>query len=181
MKMKLTNLKLSAMLFAAALCLFTSTATTAQTTESETLPNFSVTALDGRTVTSNQLTTEGKWLLVYVEASCRTCDEFYDVFRLEQLGMDHGGKVVVVVGGAVHKEVERIAKRVPWIARGSWYADPAKQVAVSLQLTGAPVVSGIQDGKKVWDFSGLMADTKNLKSILDTWRTPLPSPQSPAN
>ena len=38
------------------------------------LPDFDLTAVDGRTVRSQDLERGGKWLLIYVQPNCRPCD-----------------------------------------------------------------------------------------------------------
>ena len=143
--------------------------------EVKPLPAFNVTALDGSTVASDKLATDSKWLLVYAEASCRTCEQLYDAFRQEESNTNQNVKVIVIVGGATIKEVERIAKRVSWIDHSSWYADPGKLSSSALRLKGTPVVHGIQDGKVMWDLSGVLPDAKTLESLLETWSAPSPA------
>src|SRR5687768_534340 len=67
--------------------------------ERKPLPAFPVVALDGNEIASDTLTSEGKWLLVYVQPRCAPCDT---LLRAIDAGHEPGvaGRMIVVVGGA---------------------------------------------------------------------------------
>lgn len=137
--------------------------------QSQPLPAFEVTSLDGRTVKSDELTPNEKWLLVYVQPHCRPCEGLLRTFDGKESGADHTGKVVVVVGGADADEARRMADAAPWLPASSWYADPQKKAAAAAKLRGSPVVMGILRQRVEWNLTGVLADAKSVKSILGTW------------
>lgn len=137
--------------------------------DSPPLPSFQVTNLDGQPVQSAQLSAKNQWLLVYVQPNCRPCAELFKAFQKKEAQPDLSDKVIVVVGGGTVEQAKALAQRTPWIPQASWYADPTKAAAPALKVKGAPVVFGVRQGNIEWDLSGVLADEKSLKSILDTW------------
>lgn len=133
------------------------------------LPDFELKALDGRTVRSRQLTTRKKWLLIYVEPGCRSCDDVFKVFHRETPLGELPQKVAVVVGGRTPEEIKRLAERNDWLPQGCWYADPTRRAAAALKRRGSPIVYGIRDGQIEWSLDGLVPDFEKLESILLTW------------
>ncbi len=138
--------------------------------EVKPLPDFIVTSLDGQTtVTSAQLAAApDRWLLIYLQPNCQPCREVLRV--LEKKDADYGRRVIVIVGGAATDgEVNTLVAKSPWIAADSWYRDDSKEVAAKLRLGGVPMIYGVHDAQMQWELTGVLADTKSLKSILTTW------------
>ena len=133
------------------------------------LPEFAVKTLDGEEVQSGELSTQQRWLLVYVRPNCAPCEDVFKVFR--QITSQSGvtGKVVVVVGGATLEEANGLAARVPWLPRQVWHVDVSKRAAAALSVKGAPTVYGVLQGKVEWDLKGATDGPRRLKSILQSW------------
>jgi len=133
------------------------------------LPDFEVTALDGRVVGSKHLSSSPKWLLIYVQPNCSPCKEVFRALERNESQPDLSGKIIVLVGGVDAEEAKRMARRWPSAPESSWYVDPLGRAAVELKLQGAPIVFGIHQDTIEWDLSGVPADSNTLKSILTTW------------
>ena len=133
------------------------------------LPEFRVSALDGRTVRSSDLAADENWLLIYIEPGCRPCDGVLKVFDRAAPVADVRRRVVVVVGGRTVEETKLLAERFRWLPEACWYADPARRAAQALKAGGAPVVYGVRGDQLEWTLNGTLSDAKKLESVLLTW------------
>ena len=133
------------------------------------LPDFALKALDGHAVRSRQLSTRGKWLLVYVEPGCRPCEEVFRVFNRETPLSGLSAKIAVVVGGRTPDEAKHIAEKYPWLPAECWYADAQRLAPAALKRRGSPVVYGIKAGNVEWSVDGSLSDPDKLESVLLTW------------
>ena len=151
----------------AALALTTPDVTRAAATRR--LPEFRVSALDGRSVRSTDLGGEENWLLIYIEPGCHPCEGALKVFERPTPLADVQKRVVVVVGGRTPAETKLLAERFRGLPEGCWYADPARRAAQALKASGAPVVYGLRGEQIEWTLNGTLSDEKKLESVLLTW------------
>ncbi len=133
------------------------------------LPAFSLTAADGKTVSSNQIHLPKHWLLIYVHQNSN-----YSVAVLNSLKGEKpdnlGQKMIVVVGGASAKDIQGMAKKYPHMALVTWYADPTRDAFRAMGLRGSPTVLGIEQDTVKWALVGTLPNREHLKSILKTWK-----------
>lgn len=138
--------------------------------EQRPLPAFVLSAADGTEAPSAAMVREGKWLLVYVTPSCRTCEGLLrDMARWESAALP--GATVIVVGGAPHAAAQAfVTKAVPeGLAAATWYADAQGQARDALRLQGAPVVIGLRGESIQWAIAGVLNNPRTLESALRSW------------
>lgn len=140
------------------------------------LPDFPLTALDGRTLDCSELPSHGRWLLVYVMPASRPSRTFLGVLKKQQR-LDVA-RIVVVVGGTTDA-ARAVAEGCPNLAGASWYADVEGEAFARLGLLGVPTVLGLRGRTAEWKLDGTLPDTE-LRSVLVSWlgadASPLPQP-----
>jgi hypothetical protein len=132
------------------------------------LPDFELTTLDGRSIRTQELASNGKWLLIYVQPNCRPCDVLLKLITEPEFSA-LAGRLVIVVGGASADEAGAMAGRFPGLAGAAWYADPPKTASVQMKATGAPVAFGVLQATIVWNLNGVLPESVRMKSILKSW------------
>lgn len=143
-------------------------ARTAIATEPMPLPDFELTALDGRSIRTQELASNGKWLLIYVQPNCRPCDVLLKLVTEPEFSA-LAGRLVIVVGGASAGEAASMAARFPDLAGAGWYAHRMKMASVQMKAAGSPVAFGILQSTVVWNLNGVLPDPVRMKSILKSW------------
>jgi hypothetical protein len=131
-------------------------------------PDFSLTALDGKSVKSNQLHLPNRWLLIYVSANSAHSDTVLNVLKEER--PSSLGQIIVVVGGVPVNDVRTMAQQYPHLASVTWYADTKKLAFKAMELVAIPVVLGVKEDTVQWSLTGTLANPDRLKSILKTWK-----------
>jgi len=132
------------------------------------LPEFELTKLDGTVIHSSaELPSEGKWLLVYVQANCRPCDRLLDLVKQDE-HPELPWKMVIVAGGD-RASANGIRDKRADLADAQWYADPSRQAWWALRMSGAPMVFGVRDKTIQWSLSGILKSDNDVKSILASW------------
>lgn len=137
--------------------------------DDESLPSFTVRTATGETVASNALTTESKWLLIYVAPGCRPCDTLMHAMpRWTSQALLN--RVVLVVGGPAEKAAEWIAAGLPAeLSTMRWYVDAGREARTALGLQGAPVFIGVKDGQVEWQVAGVLGDPAAIESVVRSW------------
>lgn len=131
------------------------------------LPVFNVQRMDGSAAKSSDWTLQGKWLLIY---AARGSDGL--LRRLTQPEYPQLASRTIIVGGGMQLEgAQGFQKKFPDLAAAAWYVDTSGSASNALNLHGAPVILGIQDGVVHWRINGLPADRKLMHSLLTTWLT----------
>jgi len=139
--------------------------------ERRPLPDFTVAALDGSSVTSADVVLKGRWLLVYVQTSCAPCDA---LFRLIDSAAatdppPSPSHMVIVVGGVDGPTAAKLASNFSDLAGATWYADPSLALRQALDVSLAPVVFGLRDNRLDWSILGVQPDARSVKSALTSW------------
>jgi hypothetical protein len=131
------------------------------------LPDVQLTAVDGSTVKTAGLPSQGNWILIYVQPRNQFSDNLLRLLKREQYPTlaEH---TVIVVGGSVD-DLKGVQSRYPDLATASWYADTNKSAFTTLKLSGAPTILGIKQKTIAWSLSGVLKDVNVSKSILNTW------------
>jgi hypothetical protein len=133
------------------------------------LPSFQVQTRDKRPVSSADIAPEQKWLLVYVSPNCRSCETLVRALPKWQSAALLARTVLVVGGptGEASAWVDRmIAPELPTLI---WYADPQGAAHAALELTGAPVLLGIERGEVQWQLGGVLNSPAALESVVRSW------------
>ena len=132
------------------------------------LADFELTKLDGTVIHSSaELPSDGKWLLVYVQANCRPCDRLLNLVKQDE-HPELPWKMVIIAGGARAVASGMRQKRAD-LDGAQWYADESRQAWVSLRMSGAPMVFGVRDKTIQWSLSGVLKSDGDVKSILASW------------
>lgn len=134
------------------------------------LPELMLETLDGAAVLgSAEFPTHGKWLIVYVQSSCRPCDTLLNSVKIKD-DPPVPANMVIVVGGDAN-EARAIRNRVPDLAGAHWYTDHPHNAWGALNMTGVPMVFGVKDRTIQWSLKGMPPAGGNLRSILGSWVT----------
>ena len=135
--------------------------------ERKPLPDFQVTALDGTSIKSADLVKQGKWLLIYVQAPCTSCDSMLKAVDATA-HPDLPERVAIIVGGTDAPRAASIVSSYPDLAAATWYADPPAAARTALSLPGAPAVLGLKNGELVWSLLGV-PDVESVRSAMASW------------
>ena len=137
--------------------------------EQRPLPAFTVVAPGGAAAPSQQLSTEQRWLLLYVTPGCRSCDQLLASLK-EWHTPQLAARTVVVVRATPADAAEYIASHLPSEASDvAWYADATSAAWQALALTGVPVLVGIESGQIKWTISGVLNDPSALEPVVRSW------------
>jgi len=133
------------------------------------LPSFELAAADGARVSSVDWLGQEPWILVYATAGCRPCDDL--LASLARLRTEGLVRRTVLVIAAPHGEARAyVQAALPTELRGlRWYADDQAGAWRALQLTGAPMLVGIRDGRIEWAISGMASDLERLGRVVSHW------------
>jgi hypothetical protein len=132
------------------------------------LPTFQVMALDGRVVESASLPSDERWLVLYVQPNCSACAALLDLATKPESRIA-AARVVVLVAAESADDVRALAARYPDLGGARWYWDAGKHAFTALNLTGAPVIMGLQLATVKWCFTGISRDTAKMTSLLQDW------------
>jgi hypothetical protein len=131
------------------------------------LPAFTVHGTEGA-VPSTALAGAGRTLLIYLQPDCRPCDSLVQLLGEWQSAALVQRTVVLVAGDAAH--AERVITALPQgVSNLRVYADPEGAAATALQVTGAPVLIGVEQGETDWTIAGVLANVSLLESIVRSW------------
>ena len=95
------------------------------------LPAFQLLAADGRATTSQALSDDEQWLIVYVTSACPACDRLLDAIAERQSPLAIP-RAVVIVGGDPATLMPYIAGRRDAAPSMRFYADVQQQAALVL-------------------------------------------------
>ncbi len=136
--------------------------------ERRPLPAFTVTAHGGAAVNSTNLTQEGKWLFVYVEAACAPCDALLRTIDETDQPLV-ASRMVIVVGGVNDIDLATFASGYPRLTTATWYADASRTAARQLKAPGMPFVFGMKQQITEWAWVGVLPDAASAASALVSW------------
>jgi hypothetical protein len=125
------------------LCVVVQCSVSATESVAERVPEFAVSALDGRAVKSSEIPVQQRSVLIYVVPNCRPCETLLNLIKKKEYP-DLPSKAVVIVGRANTAKAVRIAGKFPDLHEASWYADPSRDAFSKLKLRGVPVILGLR-------------------------------------
>ena len=131
------------------------------------LPEFVVVSERGNSVPSGTLSTEDRWLLVYVTANCVSCDRLLSKLAEWQVPQLEA-RAVVVIGGDV-SGARAYAERSGTTLPAPWYADPERRAASALGVSSSPALLGIAGGRIEWTLMGVLNDPSVLEPVIRRW------------
>ncbi len=141
---------------------------TAHAVEPVAIPSFTVSDMDGASVQSGQLTSDAKWVIVYLAGDCKHCNNLLktlEVFKDPALS----NRVVVIVGGSSTDGIQSMIGPREKLMSLRWYSDPDWQAYSALAISGTPLVLGIQRGIIEWTMAGTPWDLETTRSVLMNW------------
>lgn len=130
------------------------------------LPVFSVTSPTGGVVTSSALSSQARWLLVYVSPACRSCDRLLESMKEWQTAAVPSRTVIVVRGPDASRYV---AEHQASGFSAAWYVDDHDEGWRTLDLKSSPALMGIEQGEIKWTVSGVLNDPKTVESVVRKW------------
>jgi hypothetical protein len=138
--------------------------------EARPLPSFTVVSPEGREVTASSLTTEARWVLIYLKPGGTATSRLFAALAGWQFSPESMKRLVFIVEGPVDKTAAYLAKQTAsGLGDLVWYADPEGNAAQALGLTGAPALMGIRDGAIDWTLAGVLNDPAAYASVVRTW------------
>lgn len=132
-------------------------------------PAFQIVSSANQTISTSQLPSSDRWLLIYIQPQCGTCQSVLKLLLNQNQLPTVLPKTIVLVGGAGADKVSSIASTYPDLPVAQWYGDPQRNGVSQLALTGAPVIFGLHQGNIQWTLAGALPDTDKFKSILTSW------------
>ena len=140
-----------------------------QAIEQRPLPAFEVVNAAGEATPSAMMGPGGKWVLIYVTPECRSCQRLFSAMEDWNSAPLNAATVVMIKGD--HATVSAYATdHLPGAVVGTrWFADASDAGRKALQLTGSPVIIGMQDQQIKWAIAGVLNDPAALESALRTW------------
>jgi hypothetical protein len=133
------------------------------------LPDFQLTRLDQTVVSSRDVRSDGKWLLIYTKANCGACEGLLGLVDKND-DPDLPSKIVVVVSGADVDKVTEMAAKFPDLGDAARYADPGREGRRKLKARGMPIAYGLRGDSIQWCTLGVLdGDSAKMKSILSSW------------
>lgn len=133
------------------------------------LPDFELTTLDGgATRTAAAVPGQGKWLIVYVQPNCAPCDALLGLIKRDE-HPDLPARMVIIDGGASAVSAGEARRQFAELSDARWYADTTGVGWTALDMSGAPMVFGMNDGMIQWRLSGMNPPKADVKSILASW------------
>lgn len=147
------------------LCLLVVTTSAIVASEHPRLPSFTVTSSDGGAVASTVLSSQSRWLLIYVSPDCRSCERLIESLK-EWQSPTLTSRIVVIVRSS---EATRFIAEHRSGFDVAWYADPQDDAWRSLELKSAPTLMGVEGGEIKWTVSGVLNDPKALESVIRKW------------
>jgi hypothetical protein len=133
------------------------------------LPAFTTVTATGAAVTSAALSSETKWLLIYVVPGNPACNKMLTALQA-WASPAFLSRVVIVVGGKRESAQRFIESRATTTTGAyNWYADPDGSAAKTLQIQSVPTVVAVTQGKIEWTLGGVLNDPSAIESALRTW------------
>lgn len=140
-----------------------------QAIEQRPLPAFEVVNAAGEATPSAMMGPGGKWVLIYVAPECRSCQRLFIAMEDWNSAPLNAATVVMVQGDHATARAYA-ADRLPAAVVGTrWFADATGAGRKALQLSGSPVIIGMQDQQIKWALAGVLNNPAALESALRTW------------
>jgi hypothetical protein len=133
------------------------------------LPGFSVSSPEGGIVAAAELSREQRWLMVYVEPNCRSCDRLVSALVGWQRTLPPGRIVVVIGGGLAGAQAYARERGLDGATGITWYADPDRRGASALGLQHLPSLVAVESGRIGWVLSGVLNDPGAVESAVTNW------------
>jgi len=130
------------------------------------LPVFHVTSTAGAAVSSAALSSQPRWLLVYVSSACQSCERLIGSMKQWQSSGVPSRTVIVVRGPDAARYVSDHASSG---LNAAWYRDDRDDGWRSLDLKSTPALMGIEAGEIKWTVSGVLNDPKAVESVVRRW------------
>jgi len=131
------------------------------------LPAFTLSDASGRSVSSAELATGGRSVVVFVKPGCRPCEQLLGgIARIAD-----GGSVprlTVIVESSPDAAAAYVRGLPQPLATVPWLADASAEGWHALELKGLPVVVGIEGPQIAWTHIGA-PERRLLEPLMRTW------------
>src|SRR5712672_2100052 len=137
--------------------------------EQRPVPAFDLMSADGAAVASSSLSTEPRWLLVYVSPDCRSCDRLISSVIDWQRTLPPN-RIVLVIDGSSSAALSYAHDRgIADVTGITWYADPARHGRNALGLQYSPALVAVENGQLAWVVSGVLNDPQAVEQVVRGW------------
>lgn len=142
--------------------------TFAAAAERKPLPQVSsLTDRTGAAVSPQAFASEGRWLLIYIQKDCRTCDTMLAQVQAEEEA--DPSRITVVFEDASVAALAEWAKSYPVLNDVRLLSDKGGALAKELKLKTAPSAMGIERQGVQWMFTNTRGSDESQRSILFDW------------
>ena len=139
----------------------------AQALDQSALPAFTLVSPAGGAVASSEISTEARWLLIYVSTACGSCDRLLSALEQWRPTLPQG-RIVVVIRGA-RADAQDYATRHADAAGFPWYADEDEKAARALGLQHEPALIAVENGRVAWLVTGVLNDPSAVEPVIRNW------------
>jgi hypothetical protein len=133
----------------------------------EGLPAFTLVSPAGGAVASSEISTEARWLLIYLSTACGSCDRLLAALEQWRPTLPQG-RIVVVIRGP-RDEAQRYATRHADAAGLPWYADADQRASRALALQHEPALIAVENGRVAWVVTGVLNDPSAVEPVIRNW------------
>ena len=141
--------------------------TVASAIERGPLPGFDLITQDGATVRADVVAREGKWVIVYVHAGCRSCEAV--LAAIDGLDAAERARVTIVTEVKDAADFSRVTARFPQLAAVQWLGDANGTMGARLAPQVAAAVIGLKGTMIEWSVTGIVTDAAQAEPIVTAW------------
>ena len=169
--MTLRLMRLAATVAAVAILIGDPRGSAAQTQpESMVLPDIPLVAVTSTAEAPvRSLPSQGRWVLVHMQANCAPCDAL--LARIETEARAIAPRLVIVVSGSTPADVGELIAAYAGLEPAAWFADPPGGLSAALRIEETPLVLAMNDRSIQWTLAGVLAGTPQLRDVLTAWVT----------
>jgi hypothetical protein len=134
----------------------------------ETVTGVSLTDNTGQVVALADVKPVGRWVLLYLQPQCPTCEQLLQKFKKAALSPLVLARIFIAVRGDT-QDLQTVQQDFPELSAARWYTDPEGVGLTTLQLPGAPVIIGLKDEEVRWTFTGDRTSMPRGGSVVTSW------------
>jgi hypothetical protein len=141
--------------------------TVASAVERGPLPAVDLITRDGATVRADAVAREGKWVIFYLHAACRSCEAV--LAAIDGLDAADVARVTIVTEVKDVVELSSAAGRFPRLAGVQWLGDTTGAMGARVAPQVAAAVIGLQGTMIEWSVTGIVTDPAQVRPIVTAW------------
>jgi hypothetical protein len=134
----------------------------------QSFPSFTVLDRASGAVASTNLLAGQRTVLVVVRPACQSCERLLNTLA-ELPGVPGRAEITILVESSVDEAQRFVARKVPSaLSAAPWFADARQEGWAALELSGTPVIMGIDASGIAWSYAG-NPNRGLLDSLMRTW------------